>query len=176
VAYRFYEQHPDETLIVVTADHETGGMALGNRYGEFELQLLANQKCSSDKLSARFSALHQEQGNALAWEQVKDVLAELTGIYGAVEVNEKEDAALQEAYRNMMCKKEGIKTLYEDINALAGKALHILNDKAGIGWATGGHTATAVPIFAIGVGAERFTGWHDNSEIAPLIYQATRSK
>lgn len=34
--------------------------------------------------------------------------------------------------------------------------------------------AAAVPIFAIGVGAERFTGWHDNSEIAPLIYQATR--
>ena len=34
--------------------------------------------------------------------------------------------------------------------------------------------AAAVQIFAIGVGAERFTGWHDNSEIAPLIYQATR--
>jgi alkaline phosphatase len=34
--------------------------------------------------------------------------------------------------------------------------------------------AAAVPIFAIGVGSERFTGWHDNSEIAPLIYQATR--
>ena len=176
VAYRFYEQHPDETLIVVTADHETGGMALGNRYGEFELQLLANQKCSSDKLSARLSALHQEQGEALAWEQVKSVLAELTGLYGAVEVNEKEDVALQEAYQNMMSKKESIKTLYEDINALAGKALHMLNDKAGIGWTTGGHTATAVPIFAIGVGAERFTGWHDNSELAPLIYQATQSK
>ena len=176
VAYRFYEQHPDETLIVVTADHETGGMALGNRYGEFELQLLANQKCSSDKLSARLSALHQEQGEALAWEQVKSVLTELTGLYGAVEVNEKEDAALQEAYQNMMRKKESIKTLYEDINALAGKALQTLNSKAGIGWTTGGHTATAVPIFAIGVGAERFTGWHDNSEIAPLIYQATQSK
>ena len=35
-------------------------------------------------------------------------------------------------------------------------------------------SAAAVPIFAIGVGAEHFTGWHDNSEIAPLIYQATR--
>lgn len=33
-------------------------------------------------------------------------------------------------------------------------------------------SAAAVPIFAIGVGAEYFTGWHDNSEIAPLIYQA----
>ena len=175
VAYRFYEQHPDETLIVVTADHETGGMMLGNTSGEFNLQLMQHQKCSSDKLSARLSALHQEQGEALAWEQVKSVLTELTGLYGAVEVSAEEDAALQEAYQKMMRKQETIKTLYEDINALAGKALQTLNYKAGIGWVKGGHTATAVPIFAVGVGAERFTGWMDNSAIAPRIYEATRS-
>ena len=29
VAYEFYLNHPEETLIVVTADHETGGMAIG---------------------------------------------------------------------------------------------------------------------------------------------------
>ena len=29
VAYEFYEQHPEETLIVITADHETGGLSLG---------------------------------------------------------------------------------------------------------------------------------------------------
>ena len=29
VAYEFYKKHPKETLIVVTADHETGGMSLG---------------------------------------------------------------------------------------------------------------------------------------------------
>lgn len=28
-AYKFYLEHPDETLIVVTADHETGGVAIG---------------------------------------------------------------------------------------------------------------------------------------------------
>lgn len=28
-AYRFYLDHPDETLILVTADHETGGITLG---------------------------------------------------------------------------------------------------------------------------------------------------
>ncbi len=175
VAYRFYEQHPDETLIVVTADHETGGMMLGNTSGEFNLQLMQHQKCSSDKLSARLSALHREQGEALAWEQVKSVLTELTGLYGAVEVTAEEDAALQEAYQKMMRKQETIKTLYEDINALAGKALQTLNYKAGIGWVKDGHTATAVPIFAVGVGAERFTGWMDNSAIAPRIYEATRS-
>ena len=119
--------------------------------------------------------MHREQGEALAWEQVKSVLTELTGLYGAVEVTAEEDAALQEAYQKMMRKQETIKTLYEDINALAGKALQTLNYKAGIGWVMGGHTATAVPVFAIGVGAERFTGWMDNSAIAPRIYEATRS-
>lgn len=29
VALNFYKEHPDETLIVITADHETGGLALG---------------------------------------------------------------------------------------------------------------------------------------------------
>ncbi len=30
VAYSFYTEHPEETLIVVTADHETGGVAIGS--------------------------------------------------------------------------------------------------------------------------------------------------
>ena len=33
LAYEFYKQHPDETLIVVTADHETGGVTLGRGKG-----------------------------------------------------------------------------------------------------------------------------------------------
>ena len=66
-----------------------------------------------------------------------------------------------------MRQQESVRTLYK-INALA-----LLNHKAGLGWTTQGHSAAAVPIFAIGVGAEHFTGWHDNSEIAPLIYQTT---
>lgn len=31
VALKFYEKYPDETLIVVTADHETGGFAMGRK-------------------------------------------------------------------------------------------------------------------------------------------------
>lgn len=33
VAYEFYKQHPSETLIVITADHETGGVSLGRKKG-----------------------------------------------------------------------------------------------------------------------------------------------
>jgi alkaline phosphatase len=74
----------------------------------------------------------------------------------------------------MMRKQSSVKTLYEDINLLAARAIAILSHKAGIGWVGENHTASAVPIFAIGAGSERFTGWKDNSEIAPLIYQVTR--
>jgi alkaline phosphatase len=50
VAYEFYLNHPDETLIVVTGDHETGGMTLGfagTHYDSF-LSRLAQQKISYD--------------------------------------------------------------------------------------------------------------------------------
>ena len=173
LAYRFYEQHPDETLIVVTADHETGGLALGNNK-PLRLERLAYQKCSSDTLSARLSALCQQYAEQLTWEQVKTFLAENMGLFGELSVSAEEEAELQAAFSNMMRQQESIKTLYADINALAAKAKELVNQKAGLGWTTHSHTATAVPIFAVGVGAEQFTGWHDNSEIAPLIYQATR--
>lgn len=173
VAYRFYEQHPDETLIVVTADHETGGMNLGKE-DSFELQVLQYQKCSCDALSNKLSTLHQEKGTRLSWDEVKDVLSENTGLYTHVEITNEEDALLQEAYKNMKANHSSLKTLYEDINVLAAKAIAILNHKAGLGWVGENHTAAVVPVFAVGVGAERFTGWMDNSEIAPRIYQATR--
>lgn len=173
LAYCFYEQHPDETLIVVTADHETGGLALGNNK-PLRLERLAYQKCSSDTLSARLSALCQQYAEQLTWEQVKTFLAENMGLFGELSVSAEEEAELQASFSNMMRQQESLKTLYADINALAAKAKELVNQKAGLGWTTHSHTATAVPIFAVGVGAEQFTGWHDNSEIAPLIYQATR--
>ena len=48
VAYEFYKKHPKETLIVVTADHETGGMSLGTGRYELRLKALTNQEQSQD--------------------------------------------------------------------------------------------------------------------------------
>ena len=175
VAYDFYMQHPDETLIVVTADHETGGMALGNSDYTLNLKVLAEQKCSSDLLSDQLSALQKEAGKRLTWEQVKEVISKNTGLYAEVEMSEEDDQLLQAAFAQMIQHQGVEKSLYKDINALASKALALLNQKSRLGWTSKGHTASTVPVFAVGVGAERFTGWHDNSEIAPLIYEATQS-
>ena len=47
VAYKFYKRHPKETLIVVTADHETGGLALGSRGYNYDLTVIDEIKNAS---------------------------------------------------------------------------------------------------------------------------------
>lgn len=174
IAYQFYEQHADETLIVVTADHETGGMALGNSHYTLNLQALQHQRCSEWILSDKLAALQQERGKNLKWDEVKELLSQNTGLYAQIPVSDDEDKELRAAYKNVVRNHSTVKTLYKDINALGDKANEILNRNAMLGWTSYSHTAAAVPVFAIGIGAEQFTGWHDNTEIAPMIYQATR--
>lgn len=105
VAYQFYKQHPDETLIVVTADHATGGVALGAK-GRYE---------------SRFEELEK------SWAE------------------------------------------NDNSNNLDHKANRELNDKALIGWTTGGHTGEPVPVYAVGVGAKKFSGRIDNTDIKGKI-------
>lgn len=172
VAYRFYLDHPDETLIVVTADHETGGMALGNSDYTLNLQALQYQRCSawilSDMLSALFSPSDKQAYPS--WDDVKSVLSKQLGLYTDVQLAEDEDQKLQALYQKTVAHKDGeVKTLYKNMNELGNTAVAMLNRKAKLGWTSYSHTAHAVPVFAIGVGAERFSGWHDNTEIAPLI-------
>lgn len=52
-AYDFYKEHPDETLIIVTADHETGGITLGSK-GSYSVDWDIYENASKDgkKMSA----------------------------------------------------------------------------------------------------------------------------
>lgn len=170
-AYRFYLDHPDETLIIVTADHETGGLAMGNGGYVLNLQTLQNQHCSAWILSDLLSALFKD--NTPTWDEVKNLLAKQLGFYTSVELTTEEDTLLHNLYNQAIARKNGkVKTLYKTMDELGNTAIALLNKKAHLGWTSYDHTGHAVPIFAVGVGAERFTGWHDNTEIAPLILKA----
>ena len=172
VAYEFYQAHPEETLIIVTADHETGGLALGNSDYTLQLDLLKNQKCSAWVLSDIFGELFSSKKKP-GWEDVQGVFRELLGFWEAVEISADEEKELQALYK-AACKgkSKDTKTMYKTINQLGDAGIALLNKKAHIGWTTHAHSAHAVPIFAIGVGAENFSGWHDNTEIVPLIKKA----
>ncbi len=172
VAYDFYLAHPDETLILVTADHETGGLALGNSDYTLHLDLLRNQKCSSGLLSDRFTQLFKETSKP-KWTDVKRLYRENLGFWDTVKISDDEEDDLKDLYEKA-CegKAKDVKNMYKSINALAEAGIALLNKKAHIGWTTRAHSAHAVPIFAIGPNAELFSGWHDNSDIVPLLKKA----
>lgn len=176
-AFRFYKEHPDETLIIVTADHETGGMALGNKKYTLDLQLLKNQHCSVNALSDKLKAMQKQYGKKLKYEQVKALLQESMGLYAKVEVTKEEDVELRNLYKQMIHNHgKDAKNMYASIDGLADKAMRLLNKKAHIGWTTTSHSAAAVPVFAIGKGAERFTGFMDNSDIMPTLLEVAGYK
>lgn len=171
-ALEFYNEHPDETMIVITADHETGGMALGNSDYTLNLQILQHQHISSWTLGQQVKDLHKEFGKKMTWEQVEKLLREGLDFFDEIKLNEQEIASLKDAWKKIVSgKSKTMRTLYQNIDELSGRAIQILNDRAKIGWTTHSHSAAAVPVFAIGKGTEVFSGWHDNSELAPLIME-----
>lgn len=174
VAFDFYRAHPSETLIIVTADHETGGLALGNSDYTLHLDQLQYQKCSAWVLSDMFTQLFKENKKP-SWEAVQKIYREQLGFWDKVDITADEEQALKALYK-AACKGKAkdTKTMYKSINALGEEGVALLNKKAHIGWTTRAHSAHAVPVFAIGAGAENFTGWHDNTEIAPLIMKCTK--
>ena len=169
VAYDFYLAHPDETLILVTADHETGGMALGNSDYTLHLDQLQNQKCSAWVLSDLFQNLFKENKKP-TWQQVQAIYREQLGFWDTVSLTPEEECELKAAYK-AACKHKSkdVKTMYKTINSLGDAGVALLNKKAHVGWTTRAHSAHAVPVFALGAGAPSFSGWHDNTELVPLI-------
>ncbi|GFM36397.1 alkaline phosphatase [Desulfovibrio psychrotolerans] len=77
----FAAKHPEETLIVVTGDHETGGMALGfagTRYSTY-LQQLARQKGSHSAFNKMFTAWRKANPHG-TFEQVAPMIDDFFGL------------------------------------------------------------------------------------------------
>lgn len=173
-ALNFYQKHPDETLIVITADHETGGIALGTGRYALNLQALQHQKISKDQLTLKIKQLRKEKNNKVDWEDIQALLAENLGFGSSVKLSEDQEKVLKEIYKETFRGREVKleKNLYSANEPLAEKAVNILDQKALVGWTSGGHSAGVVPVFAIGAGAQLFQGKLDNTDIPRKIAEA----
>lgn len=174
VAYEFYSQHPDETLIVITADHETGGLVLGTGAYELNLQVLKNQKVSENGFTRIVNQLRAKTNNQVTWEQIQQALKDNFGFWDKVKLSEKQEARLKDIYekslKNQQVKME--KSEYAQDEPIAAEAKRILDEIALVGWTSGGHSAGYVPVFAIGAGSDLFRGRIDNTEIPTKIAKA----
>lgn len=175
LAYEFYQKHPKETLIVVTADHETGGLAIGNGSSKLNTQALAYQKVSQGTLSSLVGNLRKDKPNA-TWDDVKNLIAENTGLWSKVKITEADEKVLREAYEKSFINHENetSKSLYANDDKIASLSINILNRIASVGWASSNHSAAYVPVYAIGEGAVLFNHKMDNTDIPKKIAQAAQ--
>ena len=168
VAYDFYLKHKDETLIVVTADHNTGGMAAGVKGGPYN-HVMSNfdyQRVSIETMQAYCRGL-LDSGKTITWAEMKQYLSDKLGLYSHIKVNEKDDAALQESFNSTFINRTSTdkRTLYATFNQFVSKTFSVLDRNTSIGWTTSGHSGDFVPVFAIGAGSELFNGFQDNTDI-----------
>lgn len=96
-AVNFYEENPDETLIIVTGDHETGGLTIGYAGTDYDTFLtnFNNQKISYAKFDSDYVAAYKE--NKTDFETVMKDVTELFGLKapeteGAATTTQKDSA------------------------------------------------------------------------------------
>lgn len=163
VAIEFAKKHADETLIVVTGDHETGGMTMGFAATGYAMYMerLAFQKCSTAMLK---EIIKEEREYKLEMENMnlnyEDITQILSNYYGFVF-----DEESKSPMKLSSSQKAKIKDAYKS-SSLPDTARRIMAEKAGIGWSTGAHTALPVLTTATGKCAEKFTGFYENSDIS----------
>ena len=174
IAYDFYLKHPDETLIVVTADHDTGGMALGNPHLKYNVKLgyIDYQRMSKDNFSDVCKALYQS-GKSPTWEEMKKMLEDKFGFWKQIPVSHAQEKLLMEKFdaTYRLRDSEDQKTLYNNFNAFAVAVFDTLDQVTGIGWTTTSHTGNPVPVFAIGVDSGKFAKINNNTEIPEKILE-----
>ena len=195
-ALAFAEKHPDETLIVVVGDHETGGMSIGFAGTQYEtfFEKIAHQKESFQSFDQKIAAFRKGAekmfekmlpmieasfGLRTATAEERAALAEkakggddAARITLSMTLSDLELGELRAAFENSMLEKkerakdEAAYLLYGGYEPLSVEITHILNQKAGIGWTSYSHTGAPVALFAKGLGSELYAGYYDNTDVA----------
>ncbi len=163
-AVAFSRSHAGETLIVVTADHETGGLAALDG-GPFRPERLLGQSRSGSRLTGEIKALRK---NKAGWPEALAALEKGLGLKLA-ELPEEDRKSLKKAWDDFWLTEKLIESLYGRLDPLVAEGCKVLVAQAGYRFTSRGHTGADVPVWAQGVGAGAFSGQQDNTEIARKI-------
>ncbi len=142
---QYVETHPD-TLVVLTADHSTGGLTVGaNDLYAWKPEFIANMQASVPTVAKQLG-------------KHKSPLAFIEAQFGFT-LSEEDKKALEQVIQ------------VTDVESLEAQLKTFIDAKTNTGWTTGGHTGVDVEVFAFGPGHEKFMGQIDNTDIAKTIFK-----
>ena len=168
LALEFAEQHPDETLIVVTSDHETGGMSLGWDKYQIRMNKLMGQKHSMAYITKVIQKMRAE--GKRDWNEYKQLLSDCLGLWSVVPITKEEEALLKHDFYDIFLKYGPmVDGLYNRNEYLAYHAVVILNRHASIEWTSKYHTGMYTPLYVKGVGEKKFLDCRDQTDIPKTI-------
>ena len=186
-AMEFYNNHPNETLIVVTGDHECGGMTLGfaNTGYDTAFEILANQTVSFEYFDANIWAAYKtaHKNTADIDADLWQIILDYFGLDGAGLSESADDdltayelEKLEAAFDKSMSgtsenTSEEDSLLYGYYQPMSVTLTHILNNRAGIAFTSYSHTGVPVMVLAKGKNDSIFDGFYDNTDIAKKIAQ-----
>ena len=172
LAYEFYKKYPRETLILVTSDHETGGLGFTMALKDLSSVTIDNQIAGTNtdlkKLESITISL-QKASRILGPSPTAEAVDTLMRDYfsGFTLAPEFKDA--------IIARRPPGRTLYLDPTAHA-LGLMIANNTQAY-WQTSSHTNHPVAVSALGVGAEQFKGYYDNADFGQkLLALVSQSK
>ncbi len=130
-----YAMERGDTLVVVTADHETGGLSIGVTYGRsINFELLKSVRKSLESMAREIS-------------EGADV-AEVVSKYSDIELTQEDVEWFNQRVQELLPSRFAVS------NALG----ELISRKLGVGFTTHAHTGVMIPVMAFGPGAEMFTG------------------
>ena len=182
VALAFYRKYPTQTLIIVTGDHETGGMTIGHAstgYTAYYDELLG-QQMSFEHFGNEIFKGHKGTG-LMDWDGMIGLMKDHFGL-DYDQLNAWQQERLEAAYELSMTgeNKRGDysrestsgstnRLIYGGYEPIIVTLTQVLNERASIGWTSYMHTGVPVPVYAQGRQADMFAGFYDNTDIAKRI-------
>ncbi|HNS23086.1 MAG TPA: alkaline phosphatase [Sedimentisphaerales bacterium] len=194
-AVKFAADHPGEVLIIVTADHETGGLTqgwAGTQYGS-GYQNLMGQTMSFQAFSDWLKEYQADPSSLWNWISVflavfgpedadireldlmddEILVAKIKEAFGLdyAALTDVQKAQLEEAYDRQMTGEltrgtEEDYLMFGGYQPLAVTCTHLTNARAGLGWTSYSHTAVPVPVMS---NDARFSGYYDNTDLSKKV-------
>ncbi|KNE69801.1 hypothetical protein AMAG_14339 [Allomyces macrogynus ATCC 38327] len=156
VVKQWVDAHWESTVMVSTSDHETGGLSLARqvsaKYPEYKWtpSTVARQRKSAHYVGKQLLALEKRSP--------KHVTSLIADLFGIIDLTPAELAYLTSPVRTL-----------SELEYFLGDT--VVSTRAELGWATHGHSAVDVNLYAHGQGVDALRGNVENTDVGKFLHE-----